>query len=196
MAANNSLNITSVNFDVIVDNLKTYLRNQSEFRDYDFESSAMSTLINILAYNTYYNAFYLSMAASEQFLDSAQLRTNVVSKAKMLGYMPRSARGATAQLQATIVPDDSPTVITIAKNTEFQTSLGNWISTPSKPAAAAATTRSISANSLNSSDRLAAIFMAVTLDAVASGTSAPGWPDHAPDCPDCRAGASTARPDH
>jgi hypothetical protein len=123
MAANNSLNITSVNFDVIVDNLKTYLRNQSEFRDYDFESSAMSTLINILAYNTYYNAFYLSMAASEQFLDSAQLRTNVVSKAKMLGYMPRSARGATAQLQATIVPDDSPTVITIAKNTEFQTSI-------------------------------------------------------------------------
>lgn len=121
MAANNALQLTSVDFDGIKNDLKTFLSNQTELGDYNYESSTMQILLNLLAYNTYKNSFYLNMVGNEMFLDSAQIRSNVVSKAKMLGYTPRSIVGPEAEVQITITPDDSPSVITINANTNFTT---------------------------------------------------------------------------
>ena len=84
--SNTSLRVTELDFSSIKENLKTFLRSQSEFTDYDFEGSGMSVLLDVMAYNTYYNAFYLNMAANETFLDTAQIRQNIVSHAKNLNY--------------------------------------------------------------------------------------------------------------
>jgi hypothetical protein len=84
------LRITELDFDTIKQNLKTFLNQQSEFTDYDFEGSGLSVLLDILAYNTHYNAYYLNMVANESFLDTAILRDSVVSHAKTLGYLPYS----------------------------------------------------------------------------------------------------------
>ena len=102
MATKSVLNVSELDFDTIKSSLKTYLRSQTVFSDYDFDSSTMSILLDLLAYNTYHNSFYLNMVGNEMFLDSAQLRNSVVSRAKMLNYVPRSARGATAALSAVI----------------------------------------------------------------------------------------------
>ena len=88
--ANARLQITELDFDQIKSNLKTYLQQQTEFSDYDFEGSGLSVLIDLLAYNTHYNAYYLNMVANEAFLDTALLRDSVVSHAKSLGYIPFS----------------------------------------------------------------------------------------------------------
>jgi len=124
MASNKStLNVSELNFDDIKTSLKTYLRSQTEFSDYDFDSSTLSILLDVLAYNTYHNSFYLNMVGNEMFLDSAQLRNSVVSRAKMLNYVPRSARGATAALSAVITPDDNPTGVTVPANTQFTSTI-------------------------------------------------------------------------
>lgn len=83
------IRIAELDFFQIKENLKTFLKSQKQFADYNFEGSAMSTLLDVLAYNTTYNGFYLNMTASEMFLDSAYLRENVVSRAKHLGFTPR-----------------------------------------------------------------------------------------------------------
>lgn len=119
MAANNAIRVSDINFDQIKTNLKAFLSDQTEFLDYDFESSTMSVLLDLLSYNTYYNAFYLNMVGNEMFLDSAQLRNSVVSRAKQLNYIPRSARGATATLSLSIDPPGDPTFYTVAANTKF-----------------------------------------------------------------------------
>ena len=93
MAEISKLNIAELDFDTIKNNLKDYFASQSEFSDHDFGGSAISVLLDILSYNTYYNAYYVNMLASESFLDSAQLRDSVVSKASMLGYTPQSTTG-------------------------------------------------------------------------------------------------------
>ena len=123
MAANNAIRVSDINFDQIKANLKAFLSDQNEFSDYDFESSTMSVLLDLLSYNTYYNAFYLNMVGNEMFLDSAQLRNSVVSRAKQLNYIPRSARGATASVDVSIDPDGSPTFFTVAANTKFTTTI-------------------------------------------------------------------------
>ena len=83
MAVNEKrLNITEFDFDDVKDNLKVFLKNQSEFKDYDFEGSGMSILLDVLAYNTHYLGFNANMLANEMFLDSASLRSSVVSHAK------------------------------------------------------------------------------------------------------------------
>lgn len=123
MPANNALELTDINFDAIKQNLTTFLSNQSELGDYDYESSTMQILLNVLAYNTYMNSYYLNMVGNEMFLDSAQIRSNVVSRAKMLGYTPRSARGPIATIQLTITPDDTPDSITIPENTRFTSTI-------------------------------------------------------------------------
>ena len=84
------LRVTELDFDTIKSNLKTFLNQQSTFTDYDFEGSGLSVLLDILAYNTHYNAYYLNMVANEAFLDTALLRDSVVSHAKSLGYVPYS----------------------------------------------------------------------------------------------------------
>jgi hypothetical protein len=86
----NRLNVTELDFDTIKTNLKNFLRNQDEFTDYDFEGSGLNILLDILAYNTHYNAYYLNMIANESFLDTSLLRNSVVSHAKRYGYTPRS----------------------------------------------------------------------------------------------------------
>ena len=119
MAEITKLNITELDFDAIKNNLKDYFASQSEFSDHDFDGSAISVMLDILAYNTHYNAYYMNMLASEAFLDSAQLRDSVVAKAAMLGYTPLSARGTKANVAITVTPSDSPATITIDKNTQF-----------------------------------------------------------------------------
>ena len=119
MAEITKLQIAELDFDTIKGNLKDYFGSQTEFTDHNFDGSAISVLLDILAYNTHYNAYYLNMLASESFLDSAQLRDSVVTKASMLGYTPRSARGAKANVNLTITPGDAPASITIDKFTQF-----------------------------------------------------------------------------
>ena len=80
------LQVTELDFDDIKENLKTYLKAQTTFKDYDFEGSGLNILLDTLAYNTHYLAFNANMVANEMFLDSAALRSSVVSHAKMLGY--------------------------------------------------------------------------------------------------------------
>jgi len=123
MPANNALKVTEIDFDTIKTNLKTFLSSQEQFKDYDFEGSSLSIILDLLAYNTYYQSIYTNMIANEMFLDSAILRPSIVSRAKALGYTPRSARGASATLQLNITPDDSPDSITVAKNTQFTASI-------------------------------------------------------------------------
>lgn len=94
MTNKSNLPITALDFDAIKDNLKSYLRGQTSFKDYDFEGSGMNIILDLLAYNTHYQAFYANMVANETFLDSAITRSSVASIAKQLGYIPRSAKAA------------------------------------------------------------------------------------------------------
>lgn len=96
------LNVTELDFDQIKTNLKLFLKQQSEFQDYDFEGSGLNILLDVLAYNTHYNAYYLNMVANESFLDTAMLRNSVVSHAKSMGYTPRSAIAPKAIITVTI----------------------------------------------------------------------------------------------
>ena len=97
--AENNLPLTGLSFDAIRLNLRNYIAAKPQFTDYDFNGSAIGSHLDLLAYNTYYNAFYANMAANEGFLDTAQLYENVVSRAKALGYVPSSARSAQANLK-------------------------------------------------------------------------------------------------
>lgn len=102
MAQNNKIRTTDLDFDEIKNNLKNYLRGQQKFSDYDFEGSGLSILLDVLAYNTHYNALYNNLAVNEAFLDSASKRSSVVSKAKELGYVPTSSRCATAVVKVVL----------------------------------------------------------------------------------------------
>lgn len=95
------LRVTELDFDTIKSNLKTFLNQQAEFTDYDFEGSGLSVLLDILAYNTHYNAYYLNMVANESFLDTALLRDSVISHAKILGYTPYSKTASVATINFT-----------------------------------------------------------------------------------------------
>jgi hypothetical protein len=102
-----ALRVTELDFLSIRSNLKDFLRSQNEFTDFDFEGSGMSVLLDILAYNTHYQAYYLNMVGNEMFLDTAQLRNSVLSHAKLLGYVPNSTQGALSQIDITVTPSDS-----------------------------------------------------------------------------------------
>ncbi len=102
MADNQKLEISGLDFDTIKDNLKTYMKNQDQFLDYDFEGSGINALIDVLAYNTHYLGFHANMLANEMFIDSAALRDSVVSHAKTLGYETRSVRAPMAKVTVTL----------------------------------------------------------------------------------------------
>jgi len=125
MAINNKrITVSDLDFDAIKANLKTFLQGQSEFSDYDFEGSGLSVLLDVLAYNTHYNGVYTNLAVNESFLDSASKRASVVSLAKMLGYVPRSAKCATAVVNASITaPTSNPSTTTLPANQAFNTSI-------------------------------------------------------------------------
>lgn len=122
--ATNRLTVTDLDFDTIKTNLKNYLKAQSEFTDYDFEASGLNVLLDILAYNTHYNAYYLNMVANEAFMDTAVLRSSVVSHAKTLGYTPQSATAPRAVIDLTI-PTGSNTAdtLTLPRGFNFRTNL-------------------------------------------------------------------------
>lgn len=118
--------ITNLDFDQVKADLKTYLKGQNQFKDYDFEGSNMSVLLDILAYNTYQNNFYTNMAISEMFLDSAQLRDSVISHAKSLNYLPRSYTSSIAKIAVRLaVSAPYPTTLTIPAKTKFIARCGN-----------------------------------------------------------------------
>lgn len=145
--ANSSLSLVSLDFDTLKSNLKTYLKSQSVFRDYDFEGSNMNVLLDVLSYNSYLNSFYLNMTASEGFLDSAQLRSSVVSHAKELNYTPRSARSAKAIVDIKInVTSGSTSTIEIPKGTQFSgtNANGGFVYTTSESHILTSTTSSFS----------------------------------------------------
>jgi hypothetical protein len=98
MTSRAEIKITDLDFDSIKNNLKHYLRSQEEFKDYNFEGSGMSILLDLLAYNTHYQSFYANMVANEMFMDSAVLRNSVVSLGKHLSYVPRSVTAPVATL--------------------------------------------------------------------------------------------------
>ena len=118
------LQVTDLDFDTIKTNLRTFLQQQTEFQDYDFEGSGLSVLLDILAYNTHYNAYYLNMVANEAFLDTAVLRDSVVSHAKTLGYTPRSYSAPRATINFTVETNTSNTgTLTIPKGFSFESNL-------------------------------------------------------------------------
>jgi YD repeat-containing protein len=116
--------ITELDFQGIKRQLRTYLRNQSQFKDYNFEGSNMSVLLDVLAYNTFQNNFYTNMAINEMFLDSAQLENSVVSHAKELNYLPRSSTSASARVRLLFRERTLATAIEIPKFTEFRSTSG------------------------------------------------------------------------
>jgi len=122
--ANARLQISDLDFDQIKTNLKAYLKQQSQFQDYDFEGAGLNILLDILAYNTHYNSYYLNMVANEAFLDTAILRDSVVSHAKTLGYVPFSITAPRAIVNVTVDSGSTtPETLTIPKGFSFSSSI-------------------------------------------------------------------------
>jgi hypothetical protein len=123
--ASSNLKTTELDFDQIKLNLKNYLKQQSEFSDYDFDGSGLSVLLDVLAYNTHYNAMTAHLALNEAFLDSAQIRGNVVTRAKMLGYTPRSVLAPRAKVNIVVNVTSEigtiPTTLSLPRGTKLTT---------------------------------------------------------------------------
>ena len=116
------LDISQLDFDGIKDNLKTFLSQQDEFTDYDFEGAGMNILLDVLAYNTHYLGYNANMLANEMYLDSADQRTSVVSLAKQVGYTPKSVTSSKATIDV-LVNNASGSSITMSRGTQFTTSV-------------------------------------------------------------------------
>ena len=120
---NKRINIAELEYLGIRENLKEFLRGQDQFKDYDFEGSNLAILLDLLAYNTHYNAMYMNMALNEAFLDSASRRSSVVSHATALGYMPRSFRAARTIIEFavknTLTPQFAGSYLTLPKYSLF-----------------------------------------------------------------------------
>ena len=119
------VNFSNLDFDQVKTSLKEYLRSNSNFTDYDFEGSNLSTIIDVLAYNTYITSYNANMVANEVFIDSATLRENVVALARNIGYVPRSRKAATASVSFFVDTSDitpSPATLTLKKGVIATTS--------------------------------------------------------------------------
>jgi len=116
------LEISQLDFDGIKDNLKTFLSQQDEFTDYDFEGSGMNVLLDVLAYNTHYLGYNANMLANEMYLDSADQRSSVVSLAKQVGYTPKSASSSVATIDV-VVNNASGASLTMSRGTKFTTTV-------------------------------------------------------------------------
>ena len=124
MANTGFLDVSELSFDGIKNNLKTFMKSKTQFKDYDFEGSNLNSLLDVLSYNTYMNAFYLNMIGSEMFLDSSQLRNSIVSHAKELNYIPRSRTSARAKVTFAInTGGDIPINVVIPENYTIRTSI-------------------------------------------------------------------------
>ena len=120
--ATHKLNISELDFDNIKANLKRFLSNQNQFKDYDFEGSGMAVLLDLLAYNTHYLSYHTNVAVNEMFIDSADLRNSIVSLAKALGYTPSSATASYADVNVR-VNDGTGGSITMPVGTKFTTTV-------------------------------------------------------------------------
>jgi len=118
------LNVSDVDFDDIRQNLKDFLRSQDTLQDYDFEGSAISTIIDMMAYVTHINAVNANLGINETFLDTAQFRGSVVGHARQLSYTPRSASAPSALLDIT-VNNPSSQDLTIPRGHRFKAKIGN-----------------------------------------------------------------------
>mgnify|MGYP003339024720 CR=1 FL=1 len=116
--ANSQFQVVGLDFNDIKTNLKTFLKSQDQIKDYNYEGSAISTLLDVLSYNTQYNAYYLNMIANEMFMDSAIQRSSVISQAKLLNYTPKSATSPQAIINLTVNQVSTPT-LTLPKYTNF-----------------------------------------------------------------------------
>ena len=125
------VNITDLDFDDIASNLKEYLKGQSTLKDYNFEGSNISLLIDLLAYSSHVSAFNANMVASELFLDTAQIRKNVVSRAKEIGYTPTSATASMAtidlQVNNPLIGGEVPTSLTLNRGHKFKTTYDGFV---------------------------------------------------------------------
>jgi hypothetical protein len=134
MATNKSIVITDLDFDSIKTNLKNFLKSQSRFQDYDFEGSGMNVLLDILALNTHYNAYYLNMIGNEMFLDTSKIRQSTVSHAKLINYVPESSHGSETKLNITVTPsiseDQVTSTLTLDRYTRFLGSAIDGINYP------------------------------------------------------------------
>ena len=120
----NKLVVTDYDFDAIKVNLKSFLQGQTSFQDYDFEGSSLNILLDILSYNTHYLAYLANMSTNELYLDSADIRNNIVSLAKMIGYTPSSPRAPMASIDVTL-NNATGTSVTMSKGTVFTTTVEN-----------------------------------------------------------------------
>ena len=102
MATTSKLDISELDFTSVKANLKRFLSNQDEFKDYDFEGSGMAVLLDLLAYNTHYLAYNANVMGNEMFIDTADLRNSIVSHAKTLGYTPNSPRAPVADINVVV----------------------------------------------------------------------------------------------
>jgi hypothetical protein len=115
-----NLKVTELDFLAIKENLKNYLKSQSEFQDYDFEAPSLNVLLDILSYNTHYNSYYLNMIANESFLDSAKIRQSVVSHAKLINYVPTSAKSSSAKINLEYISENNePGTLTLPRGFTF-----------------------------------------------------------------------------
>ena len=111
-------NFTNLDFGQVKTTLREYLQENSNFTDYDFEGSNLSSILDVLAYNTYITSYNANMVANEVFIDSATLRENVVSLARNVGYLPRSRKSARATISFTVTTTNItpvPSTITLKK---------------------------------------------------------------------------------
>ena len=118
------LDISELDFDAVKANLKTFLSDQTEFSDYDFEGSGMSVLLDVLAYNTHYLGYNANMLANEMFMDSADLRSSVVSLAKAVGYTPTSSIASSANINV-VVNNATGSSLTMTRGTKFTTTVNS-----------------------------------------------------------------------
>lgn len=122
------LNITELDFENIKQNLINFLSSQSQFEGFDFQGSNLNVLVELLAYNTHYNAFYANMLSNEMFLETAALRNSVVKKAAMLGYTPKSVTASKAILNIQVTaPEETSSTITLDKYNRFSTNFDSVI---------------------------------------------------------------------
>ena len=122
--SNHKLVVSDYDFDAIKTNLKSFLQGQTQFQDYDFEGSSLNILLDILSYNTHYLAYLANMSTNELYLDSADIRNNIVSLAKMIGYTPSSPRAPMASIDVTL-NNATGTSVTMNKGTVFATTVND-----------------------------------------------------------------------
>ena len=126
------LDVTELDFDTIKSNLINYFKNTEPFKDYDYSGSGLNQLLDVLSYNTHYNAMLAHTAVNESFIDTAQIRSSVVSNAKLLGYLPRSKTAPSINVKVEFAPASGPnnepndkTYITLPRGSNFKAPYGD-----------------------------------------------------------------------